>query len=331
MEAERSGIVYVAWSRKHGRVLELSELLGARPFLLYPAWLTGRRLTPVRYLLSSVWTLVELTRRSPKVVLVTNPPVVAAACVALYGRVSGARVLLDSHPGGFGAQGDGLSRVLQPLHRWAVGHCAATLVTDDHWGELVRGWGGVPLVVHEAPASWTEEPGPTASPTGSAEPRVLVVGTYARDEPVVELVAAALALPEVTLRLTGDPAAAPVGLLDDQPANVLPLGFLGAEDYQREVRTADLVVVLTTDPTSVMRSAYEAVYARRPLVVSDWPGLREVFPYAVHVPNTPDGIADGIRRALADLPHLESEASAARDLQMARWAGQLKALRAAVD
>lgn len=330
MEAQRSGIVYVAWSPKRGRVLELSDLLGARPFLLYPSWLQGHRLTPVRYLLSAAWTLVELARRRPAVVLVTNPPVLAAACVVLYGRLTGARVVVDSHPGGFGAQGDRLSDFLQPLHRWAVRHSAATLVTDDHWGGAVRRWGGVPLVVHEPPASWTEEPEPLPAADPAGDARVLFLGTYARDEPVAELVAAARALPHVSMRVTGDPAAAPAGLLEGLPANVHPLGFLDADDYQREVRGADLVVVLTTEPTSVMRAAYEAVYARRPLVVSDWPGLRDVFPYAVHVSNTEAGIADGVRRALDDLPHLQTQARAARDLQTERWVRQLAALRDAV-
>lgn len=331
MGAERSGIVYVAWSPKRGRVLELSDLLGARPFLLYPAWLRGRRLTPVRYLLSAAWTLVQLGRRRPAVVLVTNPPVLAAACVVLYGRLSGARVLVDSHPGGFGAQGDRLSATLQPLHRWAVRHSAATLVTDDHWGGVVRRWGGVPLVVHEPPAPWTEQPAPGASTAGNDGARVLFLGTYGRDEPVAELVAAARALPGVSVRVTGDPAAAPAGLLGELPANVQPLGFLDPHDYQREILGADLVVVLTTEPTSVMRAAYEAVYARRPLVVSDWPGLREVFPSAVYVHNTAAGIADGVRRALDDLPHLRGQAPAARELQVGRWDRQLAALQDAVD
>lgn len=331
MTVQRSDVVYLAWSVNRGRVLELGGLLGAQPFLLYPTWLRGRSVTPVRYLLSGVWTVLALALRRPRVVLVINPPVLAAGCAVLYGRLSGARVVVDSHPGGFGAQGDSLSARLQPLHRWAVRRAAATLVTGEHWAGVVRGWGGRPLVVHEPPGAWTEEGGDAPAAVEGRQPdRVLFLGTYGRDEPVAELVAAARALPDVRVRVTGDPAAAPAGLLERRPANVEPLGYLAADAYQREVRNADLVVVLTTEPTSVMRAAYEAVYARRPLVVSDWPALREVFPYAVHVPNTPEGIARGVRRALDDLPALSAAAEPARQLQVQRWKTQLAALRQVV-
>jgi glycosyltransferase involved in cell wall biosynthesis len=192
---------------------------------------------------------------------------------------------------------------------------------------VVRGWGGRALVVHEPPAPWTDQPVDPSPATGE---RVLFLGTYGRDEPVAEVVDGARQLPGVEFRITGDPATAPDGLLERRPANVEPLGYLHAEAYQREVRSADLVVVLTTEPTSVMRAAYEAVYACRPLVVTDWPALREIFPHAVHVPNTPDGIAAGVRRALDDLDGLRAVAETARTLQTQRWEAQLAALRDAV-
>ena len=330
--SDSGGAVYVAWSTKTGRVLELSELVGARPFLLYPRLLSGRRLTPLRYLVSAVWTFSWLLWRRPSVVMVINPPVPAAVCVALYGRVSGARVVLDSHPGGFGAQSDRLSATLQPLHRWAVRRAVATLVTGEPWATAVRRWGGVPLVVHEAPAAWTAAPRPVTTAPTEAErgPRVLFLGTFGRDEPVDAVFEAARAMPDVCLRVTGDPEAAPAALLAGRPDNILLLGFLPPEQYQHEVLEADVVVVLTTEPTSVMRAAYEAVYAQRPLVVSDWPGLREVFPHAVHVANTAEGVAAGVRQAVEQRAALAARAPEARAAQAARWDAQVAALRGVV-
>jgi glycosyltransferase involved in cell wall biosynthesis len=328
--AQRRHVVYLAWSVNRGRVVELGSLLDAHPRLFYPPRLAGRRLKAVRYLVSVLWTAYVVLRERPTVVLVVNPPVLAAASVVALARLSGAAVLLDSHPGGFGAQGDRLSARLQPLHRWAVRRCRATLVTGEHWAEVVTCWGGRPLVVHEPPAPWTavEGPGPGTGPVGRAQ--VLFLGTYGRDEPVAELVEAARLLPEVEVRITGDPGAAPPGLLDQLPPNVRLLGYLGPEQYQAEVLRADLAVVLTTEPTSVMRAGYEAVYARRPLLVSDWPGLRIVFPHAVHVPNTAQGIADGVRRAVHDLERLRGLAAPAREEQEQRWRAQLADLRAVI-
>lgn len=323
----RPGVVYLAWTVNRGRVDELSALLGAVPVFVHPRLLRHRRLTPLRYVVSAVLTLAALVRLRPRCVLVINPPVLAAGVVALYGAVSGARVVLDSHPGGFGAQDDALSARLQGLHRWAASRAAAVLVTGEHWGSVVRGWGGTPLVVHEPPAPWTV---PASPPPGGAATRVLFLGTYGRDEPVAALVEAARSVPDVQLAITGDVARAPEGLLEAASANVEAVGYLDADAYRRQVLASDVVVVLTTEPTSVMRAAYEAVYARRPLVVSDWPGLRELFPHAVHVTNDAAGIAAGIREAVDRRASLQAVAETARDEQQARWQSQLADLRAVI-
>ena len=92
------------------------------------------------------------------------------------------------------------------------------------------------------------------------------------------------------------------------------------------------MVALTTEPTSVMRAAYEAVYARRGLVVSDWPTLREVFPLAQHRSNDAEALADGVRAALAEDPAAaDDRAGRARALQHERWAQQLDAMRTALS
>ena len=76
-----------------------------------------------------------------------------------------------------------------------------------------------------------------------------------------------------------------------------------------------------------MRAAYEAVYARRPLIVTDWPLGREVFPYAVHVHNDADSIAEGIRRARDEIGALEAVTDEARAVQLARWSTQIPQVR----
>lgn len=45
----------------------------------------------------------------------------------------------------------------------------------------------------------------------------------------------------------------------------------------------------------MLRGAWEAAYQGTPVVISDWPLLRAAFATgAVHVDNSPDGIAQGI-------------------------------------
>jgi hypothetical protein len=110
------------------------------------------------------------------------------------------------------------------------------------------------------------------------------------------------------------------------------LGFLAPDAYVAALERASVAVVLTTWLRhAVPRSAHDAVYAGRPLVLSDSPVLSELFPFAVTVSNTRQSIADGIREALARREDLVRAAPAARELQSQRWSAQLERLRTIIS
>ena len=177
--------------------------------------------------------------------------------------------------------------------------------------------------MQEAPPLWQV---PATAPAGGRR-RVLYVGVFGGDEPVEAVVGAAALLPDVDVAVTRDPARCPAGLRERAPPNLHFVGYLGPEAYAAEFARAQAVVTLTTEPTSIMRSAYEAVYARRALVTSDWPALRTVFPYAHHAANEPTALAAAIEEALTDGPAVLEEALRT---QQERWSGQLAALRSAL-
>jgi hypothetical protein len=231
-------------------------------------------------------------------------------------------VLLDSHPSSFGRKESWIWARMLPVHAWLARRSAATLVTTEELAEVVRSWGGRPLLVHEAPGDWVFDP----SPTGATRPRVLFVTIMSSDEPIAAVVEMARRLPDIDVLVTGDPALAPAALRHDVPPNVVLTGYLDHDRYHEAVRGADLVLALTTEPTSVMRCAYEAVYAGRPLLVSDWPALRPLFPFAELSPNDGPALADSVRRALDRGEALRRDAEAARRDQERRWAEQRDAL-----
>lgn len=320
----RPSISFVAWTPIGGRSEEIAAALGGEARCFYD---DGRRFGKLsvlgRYLRSSVETARYLRRRRPRAVIATNPPLVPSLIAWAYARGTGARIALDSHPGGFGLQGDRVSALLQPLHRWLARRVTTTLVTDERLAERVRGWGGEADILHEAPMHWRG----AARGTLRRRPRVLFVCIFQRDEPVAEVIEAARLVPELDVDVTGDLDRCPPGLRESAPANVRFTGFLSGQRYERAVLDADVVLALTTEPSSVVRAGYEAVYALRPLVVTDWPASRDVFPHAVHAPNDAAGIAAGLRRAVVEHERLSAEAPSALALQRSRWDAQLAALR----
>jgi glycosyltransferase involved in cell wall biosynthesis len=254
-------------------------------------------------------------------VVVTNPPIIAGLITYGWAKLIGATIVLDSHPGGFGAQGDRVAARVQFLHKWLVRRSAFSLVCSAKWGEIVQGWGGEAEIVHEAPGDWRCSP---AERIGRL--RVLYVGRFAGDEPVEIVIAAAASLPEVEIVITGDINRCPPALLEAATPNVKFVGFLDSAGYQAAVTEADAVLCLTTEPGSVMRSAYEAVYACRPLIVSAWPVAREVFPYALQTENSTSSLVATLKLADADFDALVVQTEKARELQVKRFGEQRQAL-----
>jgi glycosyltransferase involved in cell wall biosynthesis len=318
---ERGRVAFVAWGAIGGRPAELAGTLGADVLCLYPPGSSHRPWVPFRYLRCAVETGRYVRRHRPRVVVVTNPPIFAGLITYAWARTVGATIVLDSHPGGFGAQGDRVAARLQGLHRWLVRRAAFSLVATPKWGEVIRSWGGKAEVVHEAPGPMA----PTA-PRRRGRLRILFVGRFAPDEPVSIVVAGAAQVPSCDVSITGDLSRCPDHVRMGAPPNVRFVGFLDATDYQAAVADSDVVVCLTTEPGSVMRAAYEAVYARRPLIVSGWPIARQLFPHAVFVEHHTSALAEAFRDVDARYEELGALTQSARDLQIARFDQQRQAL-----
>jgi glycosyltransferase involved in cell wall biosynthesis len=319
-------LAYLAWGPVVGRSREIAHALGGEARCFYPLGIMRRPLVPLRYAISAVQTVIYLLRARPRALIVTNPPIFAALVAYPYARLAKAPLILDSHPSSFRTHGPH-SRVL-PLHTWLARRSRRVLVTTDELAHQVLAWGGTPLVVHEAPPQRTIRP----SPTRAGRPAVLILGSLSPDEAVDEVLGAAHLLPELDFAFTGDTRRCPRAVLGSAPRNVTFLGFLGTQEYAAALGRASVAVVLTTLlREAVPRSAYDAVYAGRPLVLSDSPVLRELFPFAVKVDNNQKSIAGGVREALACRDELERLADKARELQSRRWAEQLELLREAVS
>lgn len=318
----RPRVAFLAWTPAPGRARDIAHALGGEPRTFFALNIVRRPVIPARYLIDAVRTAAYLVASRPRALIATHPPLFPGMIGFAYARIARVPFVLDSHIGAFGLAGDALSRALLPLHARLARRADAVLVADDELAARVRAWGGRALLVHEPPVPWPPVP---PRPAGERT-RVLFPGTFRGDEPVAEVVEAAARLPAVDVVVTGDPRKRPIGLLDTLPSNVTLAGFLDPDSYRRVVQDADIVLSLSTERNSVMRTAHEAVYADRPLVVADRPLLRELFPHAVHAPVTATGIAAGIEEAIDRHAELIALAPQARALQEKRWNRQLGSL-----
>ena len=329
----RRDVMVVGWTRRGDRLVELAEEIGGDARVIFTPRLGAKPLIALRYLSCAVLMVGHLVRERPRTIVVVNPPLWPATIGWLYARLTGARFLLDSHPGGFGAQGHTVEQRFQWLHQFLVARADGVLVASSPWVDVVESWGGRARVVHEPPrdrgVSGSEDS--SGALERSSRPVVLFVCIFAPDEPVAEVVEAARARPDCDWWITGDPSRAPADVLADSPPNVRLTGYLGPDEFDAALGGADVVLALTTEPTSVMRAAFEAVDARRPLVISDFPAVTEPFPYATATSNDGASIARAVGRLIDDPEIARSTTELAHRHHTERWDGQLAGLCELID
>jgi glycosyltransferase involved in cell wall biosynthesis len=282
--------------------------------MVYASRFGSRAATIVlKYLVQWRRTLRILQTERPDVVFVMTPPVFAALPAFWYAWRHGKQVVVDAHTAAF----------LLPRWKWFQGlqgllcrRAVTTLVSNTYLAGLVRQRGGHATVVPDVPVIF-ERSDRFQRPKGFT---VAAVCSFDYDEPVDAIFEAASRLPEVTFYVTGNPSKLSADVRGRLTPNVNLTGFLRTEVFGSLLAQADVALVLTTYDHTMLRGAYEAIYQGTPVIVSDWPLLREAFAMgSIHVDNTPRDIVEAIYRAESSIEELRAEACRLRQQKLARW------------
>jgi glycosyltransferase involved in cell wall biosynthesis len=279
---------------------------------------------PLKYILQALRTLQVLFHERPRAVHVQNPPFVCGLVVALYCRLVGARYVLHYHSAAFGRIWDWALPIQRRLARGA----ATNIVTNHHWAEIVRSWGGHALVMLDP---YLDLPQSKPFLVGAGF-NVAFVSTFAPDEPTEAVLQAAAQLPEAHFYITGNLKKLPANLRALAPPNVTFTGFLDPyREYPGLLRAADAVMVLTTRDHTLQLGGCEAVAVGKPLITSDWPYLREVFSRGtVYVSATPESIRAGVLEMQQRHAELAQAIVGLREESRREWALRLQELETRV-
>jgi glycosyltransferase involved in cell wall biosynthesis len=307
-------VIYVSWAASCSRSDHTARELGGRSHMVYAERFGSRPATILLKYLSQWRATSRLLRdEQPDAVFVMTPPVFAAVPAFLYAWRRGAHVVLDAHTGAFLNR---RWRHFQWLQRLLCRRAATTIVHNEHLASIARQAGGHVTIVPDVPIVFTDVEHFPRPETFT----VAVVCSFNYDEPVVAILEAAARLPEVQFYVTGNPKHLPAHLRASLPQNVTLTGFISTPAYGGLLTDADAVMTLTTLDHTMLRGAYEAIYQGTPVIVSDWPILRESFSEgAVHVDNSADAIAEAVRTMRDDHAAYRAGAARLREQKLERW------------
>lgn len=286
------------------------EALGSTPWTV---WL--------KYLGQSIRTWRLLRAERPSAVFVMTPPVVAPLVAWLYCASHRVPLVVDAHTAAFLHP---RWRHLQWLQFWLCRRAATTIVHNEYLGQLVTSHGGHATIVGDVPVRFDAE-NARALPPGL---NIAVVCSFNPDEPIASMLAAARQLSGVHFHVTGNPKALDPMLRENLPPNIHLTGFLSDREYGALIKGADAVMTLTIRDHTMLRGAWEAVYQGTPVIISNWPILRDAFDEgAIHVDNTPEDIVRAVEELRRNPTHFRRGASALRTRKEQRWAGVRQALQ----
>lgn len=268
-----------------------------------------------RYLALAWRTLATLFRLGPDVVFCQSPSIVLAQLTTLYGWMRRVPVIVDAHNGGVFPL-DRSEGVLAWLARSALRRAAAVIVTNDNLATQLRQWGCTTFVVAD-PVPEFEAPAADSVAEGASQvdwPTVFIPCSWATDEPIPELMAAAVLSPRVRFQFSGRPRLKRHGLSEAAvPTNVELLGFLSDQEYIRRMSEASAVMVLTRRQDCLVCGGYEGMALSKPLILSDLCVNQDVFPGARLVAVEPSAIAAGVADVLGALEHFGAAMAANRE------------------
>jgi glycosyltransferase involved in cell wall biosynthesis len=306
----------LSWS-EHRRMQELCAGLGLELVVL-----KTRRRGALRYLVLSARTIGLLMRRRVQVLLIQNPSLILGALAALLRPILGFQLIVDAHNE---AVTPYINRQgwIRRLSYWVIRNSELTIVTNRQLAQIIEAVGGRAFTLPDrVPAA----PAPAAASALEGPFNVVLIATYAADEPIGEVFEAVRGS-DVQLYVTGNPRKLAPALAATVPPNVRFTGFLEEAAYWALLRSADGIIDLTLMDDCLVCGAYEALAIGKPMVLSNNTASIELFGDAAAFT---DNTAADIRRALDALRLRRGELAAAalikRGEMAQRWEAAARSL-----
>jgi glycosyltransferase involved in cell wall biosynthesis len=288
MTNQKQKRVYISWFPFSSPSESMANHLKAKSYHIYYFKRHQKILTPLKYMLASFKTHIVLQMERPDIIFVENPPIFAVLIVWLYCLINKSKYIVDTHSGAFTVK---RWAVFLNLYRFLAKRALMNVLHNEPIERKMADW--------KAP-TMTLEPAPVESRADRVYPfrrgfNVVLISTYAGDEPVTEAIEAASRLPGVNLYITGNLQQAPKSIVEHHPDNVVLTDFLPQSDYIALLQGCDVVMCLTKNDNTMQWGALEALEFERPIITSDWQILRDFFPKgAVHVDNSTKSIMKAI-------------------------------------
>ena len=319
-----SRIVFLVWDRQSIRAYGISKHIGASLHFLS---ISPRIWRPVLF----IKTLQILRKERPRIIICQSPPIACAFIAMVYRYLfawtSKPKILIDIHTGA----------IMKPwsknVSRLIMKHASVNIVINKEQQNLLIQKYKIRSIVLEDPIpDFTDILLSAKKQAGykmeqKAIFNVAVISSFAYDEPLQIVFDAASQLPDVYFYITGDKKNADEDLLIKKPDNVIITGFLDYDTYVDLLRKVEVIMDLTTENTSMVAGAYEAVALEQPLILTNWLPLKRYFNKGtIYIDNSSDDIRKAVMVARTRKEELSKEMHQLKIERTKEWKEKISSL-----
>jgi glycosyltransferase involved in cell wall biosynthesis len=283
--------------------------------------------SPLKYPLLFAKTLKLLRKENPDIVINQIPPIFCAISVLAYrkffqGKKKKCSMIIDAHTGAFNRPWT----FLKPLNKLAMRKADLVIVTNnDLKTKVMKDYSVDSRVLEDKVPDFSVLPIPTYKEKDDSPYSfsVAFICSFAYDEPLENVIQAAVALPETRFFITGDHSkmdSIKKLALDNKPDNVVFTGFVSYGDYVSLLCHVDAVIVLTNRDKTMLSGAFEALAAGKPLITSNWNCLTQYYSKgAICTDNSTSQIREAIQTVQRKRAQLEKEMIQLKEERVKEW------------
>lgn len=261
--------IWITWE-KHMRTRTLAKSFSIK---LFEVVSPGR--FPIKHTRQLAKSIVILLKEKPKILMVQNPSIILCFFSIILKFFFRFKLVVDAHNEGIEPLNSSNKFKIR-LTNTIIKNTDITIVTNKYLQAKVDQLGGFGIIIPDK----LPEPINTQSSKDSLSSKfnLVLIATYAADEPIKEILQAASNLSQtLTLYVTGNENKLDKRFRETLSSNIKFTGFLHEKEYWSLIASAHATIDLSLKDNCLVCGAYESVAVNTPMILSDSMACRDYF------------------------------------------------------
>lgn len=322
---KKEKILWIAWEKQRRSTTLAHELVAD----LYQIESDMPRL--IRYIILSIKTFNKIYKGEYDFIFVQKPSIILAFLIVAIKKclLKSTKVIIDAHTPFLKLKGI-INFIFNLLERIIYNCADLVIITNNELKKIYEQQfpkASFFILPDKIPVFGNKE-----KLKLSNKINILLVNTYAEDEPYIEVIKAMNRLRHVNLYVTGDIKNITKEALQIKTENVILTGYLSNQEYVSMLHSVDIVMDLTDIENNMVCGAYEGVAADKPLILSKKKVLVEYFNEGViHTQNDAENITKSIQIAIKNIELFSKAINNLKKKRSREWRNQWKELLTKIE